>query len=391
MEEYDVLVIGAGIAGASAAANLAADTKVAILEQETHPGYHSTGRSAALYSEIYGPEQVRVLTRASRDFYRSPPAGFAATPLVSARGALYIATSEQLPQLESFAGLQDIAPAIEHIAVERICEFSPLLRPGYAAAALLEADSMDIDVHALHSGYLRVLRSNGRLVTEAPVQRLQFQAGRWRAQTPRGEFSAPIVVNAAGAWADSLGSMAGVGIRHIQPFRRTALTVDAPDIPGLHRAPMTVDIDEQFYWKPDAGRLLISLAEETPVPASDVQPEEFDVALAVERVEAASTLEIRRIQRKWAGLRSFAPDRLPVIGFTSSAEGFFWLAGQGGYGIQTAPAAGRLAAALVARRAIPTDLLRAGLDVAALSPDRKSLIGTGPDPAHSSTLPCTAP
>ncbi len=370
-----MLVIGAGIAGASVAAKLAADMRVAILEQEMHPGYHSTGRSAALYSEIYGPAQVRVLTRASRDFYRAPPAGFNASPLINARGALYIATHAQTPQLERFASLPDVAPAIVPVAGDRICELSPLLRRGYAAAAILEGDSMDIDVHALHSGYLRIARGgSGRLVTDAQVQRLDFTAGMWRAQTPRAVFSAPIVVNAAGAWADSVGSMAGVGSRRIQPFRRTALTVDAPDIAGLSTSPMTIDIDEQFYWKPDAGRLLISLAEETPVPAGDVQPEELDVALAVERVEAASTLQIHRIQHTWAGLRSFAPDRLPVIGFTSSADGFFWLAGQGGYGIQTAPAVARLAAALIARRAIPEDLLRLGLDVAALSPDRQYLL-----------------
>jgi D-arginine dehydrogenase len=375
MEEYDVLVIGAGIAGASAAANLGAGVKVAILEQEALPGYHSTGRSAALYSEIYGDRPVRILTRASGDFYRSPPPGFAATPLVGPRGYLYVATQAQLPELERFANLPDVAPAVEWIAAERICEVSPLMRPGYAAAALLDRGCLDIDVHALHAGYIRIVRSRGRLVTDAPVQQLEFNAGLWRAQTPRGVFAAPIVVNAAGGWADSVGAMAGVGGRSIQPFRRTALTVDAPDILGLRATPMTGDIDEEFYWKPDAGRVLISLAEETPVQACDVQPEELDVALAVERVEAASILEIRRIQRKWAGLRSFAPDRLPVIGYTSSGEGFFWLAGQGGYGFQTAPAAGRLAAALIERRAIPEDLLRLGLDVAALSPDRQSLIG----------------
>jgi D-arginine dehydrogenase len=373
MEQYDVVVIGAGIAGASAAANLAPEKSVAILEQEAQPGYHSTGRSAAIYSEIYGPEQVRVLTRASRDFYSSPPAGFTEVPLVSPRGYLFVATSDRVPELERFASLPDVAPAVEWVPLERVCELSPLLRPGYAAAAALEPGCLDIDVHALHSGYLRIVRSRGRLVTDAPVSRLEFIAGRWQAETPRGTFAAPVVVNAAGAWADAMGSMAGIGGCGIQPFRRTAFMVDAPDLPGLRASPMTADIDEQFYWKPDAGRILISLAEETPAAAGDAQPEELDIALAVERVEAATILEIRRIQRKWAGLRSFAADRVPVIGFTSKAEGFFWLAGQGGYGIQTAPAAGRLAAALIARRAVPEDMLRLGLDAAALSPDRPAL------------------
>jgi D-arginine dehydrogenase len=375
MEQYDVLVIGAGIAGASAAANLAPELRVAILEQEAQPGYHSTGRSAAIYSEIYGPEQVRVLTRASRDFYCSPPAGFTEAPLVSPRGYLFVATSDRVAELERFATLPDVAPAVEWVPVERVCELSPLLRPGYAAAAALEPGCLDIDVHALHSGYLRIVRARGRLVTDAPVQRLEFIAGLWQAETPRGSFAAPVVVNAAGAWADALGAMAGVGGCGIQPFRRTAFTVDAPDLPGLRASPMTADIDEQFYWKPDAGRILISLAEETLAAAGDAQPEELDIALAVERVEAATILEIRRIQRKWAGLRSFAADRVPVIGFTSKAEGFFWLAGQGGYGIQTAPAAGRLAAALIARRAVPEDLARLGLDAAALAPDRPALAG----------------
>lgn len=368
MKSFDILIIGAGIAGASVAAELARTHRVAILEREEQPGYHSTGRSAALFSEIYGNGVVRALSRASRDFFYRPPAGFAEHPLVKPRGSLYIARQEQIPRLEEFARNADLAGSIRRLSREDALRACPVLRPEYVAAAVFEGDAADVDVNELHQGYLRQFRhAGGTLVLTADVQALAYREGAWNLQTRAGEFSAPIVVNAAGAWADTVAGKAGAAPLGIKPRRRTALLAELPPGISAEAWPMVIDIDENFYLKPDAGLLLISPADETPVTPCDVQPEEFDVAVAVDRIEQATTLGITRIRRRWAGLRSFAPDRSPVIGFDGALPGFFWLAGQGGYGIQTAPAAARLAASLLrgdTAQAFAADL------IAQLSPNR---------------------
>jgi len=365
---FDIVVIGAGIAGASVAAELAWTHRVAILEREEFPGYHSTGRSAALFSEIYGNSVVRALSRASRDFYYAPPPGFAPNPLVKPRGAMYIAREEQLAQLESFAAKSDLAGSIRHIAPEDALAACPILRPDYVHGALMEPDAADVDVAALHQGYLRLFRAaGGTLVTNADVKDLLYREGQWRLTTPSGEYRAKIVVNAAGAWADTIASKAGSTPLGIQPRRRTVVLVELPPRLAPDEWPMVIDIDENFYLKPDAGLLLISPADETPVAPCDVQPEEYDVAIAIDRIEQATTLNVTRIRKRWAGLRSFAPDRSPVIGFDAALPGFFWLAGQGGYGIQTAPAASRFAAALLRGEQPPRDMAEIG---AHLSPQR---------------------
>jgi len=365
---FDIVVIGAGIAGASVAAELARTHRVAVLEREEFPGYHSTGRSAALFSEIYGNGVVRALSRASRDFYYAPPQGFAPDPLVKPRGAMYIAREEQLPQLESFAANSDLAGSIRHIAPEVALAACPILRPEYVRAALMEPEAADVDVAALHQGYLRQFRTaGGTLVTDAHVTDLVYRDRHWRLTTPSGEYRAKIVVNAAGAWADTIAAKAGGTPLSIQPCRRTVVLVELPSQLSPDTWPMVIDIDENFYMKPDAGLLLISPADETPVEPCDVQPEEYDVAVAIDRVEQATTLNVTRIRKRWAGLRSFAPDRSPVIGFDGALPGFFWLAGQGGYGMQTAPAASRFAAALVRGEQPPQDMIEFA---AQLSPQR---------------------
>jgi D-arginine dehydrogenase len=370
-EHYDVLVIGAGIAGASLAASLPAGLKVVLLEQEDQPGYHATGRSAALFSEAYGPGPVRALTRASRDFFFAPPEDFGPHPLMTPRGVLYVGTQTQLPALQALAAKPGIAEATRLVDPVQAGTLSPLLAQGYAAGGLHEDGARDIDVHALHTGFLRrVKAAGGRLVTEARVEALERGDGLWQARTARGVFAAPIVVNAAGAWADQVAMIAGLSPKGLQPHRRTAMIVAAPEIEGLADSAMVIDVDEQFYWKPDAGRLLLSLADETAMDPCDVQPDEMDIAIAVDRIEQATTLRVRRIERSWAGLRTFVADRTPMIGFDVAAEGFFWLAGQGGYGIQSAPAAGRLAAGLLTRADIPADLVRHGVVAADFSPSR---------------------
>lgn len=358
------------MAGASAAAELAGTHRVTLLEGEDALGIHSTGRSAAIFSETYGNRAIRALTRASRDFFYHPPAEFSPYPLVKRRGSLHIASLNQASALDSFLALPDVALRARRIGPEEALALSPLLRPETAAAGgAYDRDAADIDVDALHRGYLRLLRQHGgTILTRAQVTALVRSGGKWLVESTAGSFRAPIVINAAGAWADRIAMLAGVAPMRIQPCRRTAVLVELSGGEASAEWPLTIDIEEAYYFKPDAGLLFISPADETPVEPCDVQPEELDVATAIDRVARATLMSIRRVRRSWAGLRSFAPDRSPVIGFDLAAPGFFWLAGQGGYGIQTAPAAARLAAALVRDETLSQSLV--GLDPAFVAPGR---------------------
>lgn len=365
MTSADFLVIGAGMAGASAAYELAAHGAVVVLEQEERPGVHATGRSAAVFSETYGNGVVRGLSRASRSFLADPPRGFCETPLLKPRGALFIAAEADRPRLEAQAAEERATGAFTALTAAEVRDLVPILRPEAAIAGLLEAGAMDIDVDALHQAYLRGLRQRGGQVTvEAGVTALRRGQGAWIATTPAGDFTAPIVVNAAGAWADRVAALAGLGALGLQPKRRTVALIDGSAL-DFAAWPLVIEVAERFYFKPDAGRLLISLADETDSEPCDAQPDEFDIAVVADRVQAATTLSISRIARRWAGLRTFAPDRTPVCGFDARADGVFWLAGQGGYGIQTAPALASLTARLITGAGDAPDV-----DVAALSPGR---------------------
>jgi D-arginine dehydrogenase len=383
----DILVIGAGIAGASAAAELARTHTVTVLEGEDAPGYHSTGRSAAVFSESYGNPAVRALTRASRDFFYHPPAGFSPYPLLKRRSWLHVASRSQAAALDSFLATEDLALRVRRVSPQEALALSPRLRPETAAAGgAYEREAADIDVDALHQGYLRLLRQHGgTVVTDAQVTALERRGGKWVIASTAGDFEAPVVIDAAGAWADRIAALAGIEPMRIQACRRTAIVVELAGDPISDEWPLTIDIDEAYYFKPDAGLLLISPADETPVEPCDAHPEELDVATAIDRVERATLMAIRRVRRSWAGLRSFAPDRSPVIGFDQSAPGFFWLAGQGGYGIQTAPAAARLAAALVRGEALPDSL--SSLDPVSLAPGRFSNTGR----VSNRVPPCAQP
>jgi len=369
----DVIVIGAGIAGVSIAAELSTHQNVLLLESESQPGYHSTGRSAALFSEIYGPPVVRALSRASRDFLRSPPAGFSDTPLLTARGTLFVATHEQLAVLAEFSTSEGIAGQAELIDAEKACALCPSLREEVIAGALYEPGACDIEVANLHQGYLRLLRANGGLCrTNARVDVLERSTGSWIVTVADGtSCSAPIVVNAAGAWADVVAGLAGVRPVGLQPMRRTAVLVDPPTDAAIAHWPMVIDIEEGFYFKPDAGKILLSPADETPSEPCDAQPEEWDIAVAVDRVMAVANMDVRRVSHSWAGLRTFAPDRLPVVGFDPLYEGFFWLAGQGGYGVQTAPGLATLASALLTGADISAEDRQLA---STLSPDRFGVV-----------------
>ncbi|MCO7597469.1 MULTISPECIES: NAD(P)/FAD-dependent oxidoreductase [Pseudomonas] len=374
VREVDFVVIGAGIAGASAAAQLAAQGSVLVVEAEEHAGYHSTGRSAALISEIYGNEVVRRLTRASRGFLFEPPADFAPTPLVTPRNTMFFGTPEQLDLLLQLREDPEVAARTQVLSSEQALERVPALLAGYIGGAVLETGSADIDVDALHQGFLRQARAHGaQILTGVRIEELRHIDGRWHLDTPHGCFSTPVVVNAAGAWGDEVARSAGVVPLGLQPKRRTAALIDVPGGLDATHWPAVIAIDEQFYFKPDAGLLLISPADETDSPPCDAQPEELDVAIAVDRFEHATGAQVRRIVNSWAGLRVFSPDRTPVAGFDPAVEGFFWLVGQGGYGIQTAVALGRLTAALCTGNPLPQDLIDIGLDAQMLSPKRFSV------------------
>jgi len=371
-QAFDIAIVGGGMAGASAACFLAAERRVVILERESRPGYHSTGRSAALYTQAYGNAAIRALTVASKPFYDAPPPGFAENRLLSPRGALFIARPEQVSRLEAETeAAQRFAPRVRMLEGAEAVRLCPALRPDYIAAGSYEPDAMDMDVDAILQGFLRGARHRGAVVqTDAEVLDLTETGSGWRIDTRAGAFEASVVVNAAGAWASPLAEMAGAQPIDIQPKRRTAFLFRPPAIPRLMNAPMTCDTDEEFYFKPDAGLMLGSPADETPLPPQDVQPEEWDIAVGADRIQQATTLKVERIESKWAGLRSFAEDKTPVVGFDGQAPGFFWLAGQGGYGIQTAPAMGALAAALVLGKEIDPALAGMGFTAATTSPER---------------------
>lgn len=370
---YDYIVIGGGMAGASCAAPLSEDGHVLVLEAEEHAGYHATGRSAALFSQTYGNKVIRALSRASFAFLSSAHDGFCSSPLLNRRPSLYVAGPQQLNSLATFFAKEGMGKAVTPLTAEEVIARVPILRPDAVAAGALDEASADIDVHGLHQGYLSQLRGNGSEVrTSARVEKLERRDGVWRVHTKDAIFEAPVVVNAAGAWADHIAELAGIRALGITPHRRTAILVDAPGGHAIEEWPLVIDIDEQYYFKPDAGLLLVSPADETPSAACDAQPEELDIAIAADRFEQVTNQSIRRVKHQWAGLRSFSPDRSPVVGFDLEAEGFFWLAGQGGYGIQTAPALGRTAAALVRHCPIPSDIAAEGVLESDLSPARFS-------------------
>nr|WP_315491559.1 FAD-binding oxidoreductase [uncultured Rhodoferax sp.] len=378
MQSADVLIVGAGMAGASAAYFLAPHLRVLLLEREAQPGYHATGRSAAMYSETYGNATVRAITTASKPFYFKPPPGFAEHPLVTPRGSLIVGTAADLDHLRTvWQDLRDLVPDVQWCTQDDILKRVPVLRPEAAHCGVYEPNAMDMDVHAIHQGFLRGAKAVGaQLVCGAGVQRMQRAEGAWRVDTEAGSFVAPIVINAAGAWCDELARLAGVAPVGLVPKRRTAFTVEAPAGSDIGHWPLVIDAHESFYFKPDAGVLLISPANEDPMDPQDVQPEELDVAIAVDRIETATTLQIRQVRRKWAGLRSFVADKTPVVGFAPDAPGFFWLAGQGGYGIQTAPAMGELAAALVRGLPVPAAMAALGVRQEDVSPGRPGLACT---------------
>ncbi len=384
----DHLIIGGGIAGASLGYWLASHGRTLLLEREDQPGYHATGRSAALFMESYGTPQVRALTCASRAFLQQTPGGFAEHPVLSPRGALMVAQPGKEAQL---AAQWDVLRSVS--ASGRLLDAAgtrarlPALRPEQVLGAVFEPDASDIDVHALLQGFLRGLRQRGgQVICGAEAQHIEQLAGQWQVHVGTQVYRAPVLINAAGAWCDKVASLAGLAGIGLVPKRRSAFLFDPPAAPGWQQWPMAIGLDHRWYIKPDAGMLLGSPANEDPMPPHDVQAEEMDVAIGVHRIQEMTTLAIRRPQRPWAGLRSFVPDGDLVGGFDPLAPGFFWLAAQGGYGIQTSAAMGEACAALVRGQPMPPRIADFGLTAAMLSPDRLSR-GVPPEARHPGDKP----
>ncbi|MGJ7521410.1 NAD(P)/FAD-dependent oxidoreductase [Variovorax sp. LT1P1] len=368
----DFIVIGAGIAGASVAHWLAPHGRVMLLEREDQPGYHSTGRSAALFMESYGTPQVRALTMASRAFLQHPPAGFSEHPLLTPRGAMFVGTHGQEALLEEHWNvLRSVTPDARRLSADEALAMVPVLRRDLVIGAVYEPDASDMDVHAIHQGYLRGMRqAGGTLVCNAPVTAMARTDAGWRVEAGGAVYQAPVVLNAAGAWVDAIAALAGAEPLGIEPRRRSAFIFAGPAGVDAAAWPMAIGAEEDWYFKPDAGMLLASPANADPVAPQDIQPEEMDIAIAIHRLEEVSTLTIRRPTRTWAGLRSFVADGDLVGGFDDQLPGFFWVAAQGGYGIQTSAAMGETCAALARGLPVPAHAASFGLTAEMLSPAR---------------------
>ncbi|MCQ4632323.1 FAD-binding oxidoreductase [Shinella sp. CPCC 100929] len=372
MQTFDIAIIGGGIAGISLAYFLSSHRSVVVLEREGALGYHSTGRSAAEFTLRDNAPLVNALARASHAFLTQPPEGFAAVPLLIDRGSIILGTEGKEALVRArFEAAKALGVAVEWLDTTAMLARAPMLDPAYAAAAYFDPDYWDIEVDALLQAYARHARRHGAQILEgrsfAGARRV---GGSWLIETNDETIAAGTLVNAAGGWADTVAGLCGVAPVGIVPHRRTAVTVDLPEGIDASRLPEINEVEDIFYFKPEGGRLLASPADETPCEPADVQPEELDVAYAAHYVEEATTLSVRRVFRSWAGMRSFSPDRLPVIGPAKDEPSFFWLAGQGGYGILTSPALGSLAAALLTGDPVPELLAREGITAETFSPAR---------------------
>lgn len=371
---YDYVIVGAGMAGVSLAYRLPESAQVLVLERESHAAYHSTGRSAAMFVETYGTETIRALTVAGNDFFSHPPAGFSDQPILLPRGVLYVGTAEQQGLLDSqYQDWHEQGLDVSRLSAEEALAMVPCLDPAQLAGALYDGQGQDMDVHALHQGFLKGAQTKGvKLRLDTEVLSAKWDGECWEVQlnsepTP---LRTRVLVNAAGAWADTLAERCGVQALGIQPKRRSAFLFSPPEGVDHREWPAVIDIGEEFYFKPDAGMLLGSPANADDVDAHDVVAEELDVATGIYRIEERTQLRIRRPSHTWAGLRSFAPDGELVIGQDAQCPGFFWLAGQGGYGIQTAAGASLLAASLLQKQDLPESLKALKIDPAVVSPAR---------------------
>ncbi len=372
MSGHEFIVIGGGIAGASVAYELQQHGSVILLEREALPGHHTTGRSAAFLVDSYGSATVGRLTRAGRGFLEHPPEGFTDSPVVTPTPVLWIGREDQRARLASarVAG-REAGADLQELDADGARALCPVLREDYVASALVEPSAMHIDVAGLLDSFLRGFRRRGgELATKAEATRIEPSGDGWEVDAGGRTYRAAVVVNAAGAWCDVVGRLAGARPIGLRPLRRTAITFDPPADHDIRSWPCVIDADEEFYLKPEGGQLLASPCDETPSEPCDAGAEDYEVALAAERVQQATTIGIRHIRQRWAGLRSFVADRSPVIGMDPERRGFFWLAGQGGFGIMTSPAASRAATDLIVAGSLSDDLCALGLTAEQLSVER---------------------
>lgn len=375
MQTVDFLIVGAGIAGAGMAYRLAGHGEVMVCDMEDQADYHTTGRSAAFYAETYGGKKVRPLTSGSKDFLHTPPIGFTDAPLISGLGVIHIFTEGQ--KARAVAEFEEIAGTLPHIRLLDGAELAaklPQLAAGRFAGGIYDSDCGNLNVTALHQGYLRAARKMGaQLLLGAGFEGATYEKGMWTVQLRGRAMQARFIVNCAGAWGDQVAERSGLSPIGLAPLRRTLVTI--PNPAGLvfdKKLPIVIDLDEKFYFKPEGAGYLISPADETASPPCDSQPELEDVAIAIDHFERATDSSVAAVEAKWSGLRTFASDRAPVIGFDQASDAFFWSVGQGGFGIQTSPAWSRLAASLILGHRVPDDIKAFGGQLNWYSPDRFS-------------------
>jgi D-arginine dehydrogenase len=368
MTSYDFLVVGAGIVGTSIAAHLAKNHSVVVVDMEERAGYHSTSRSAAAYEKNYGPPPMLAFSRASETFFRNPPNGFTEAPILQHRGSLFFVSEGQESQAEKFLAK---AIGIEEISQEHAKRIYPILRDGYAKRCFLDDNTDDLDVDLLHRGYLKQLKAyGGNLLLNAAVSRIERKAGQWHAICGTHAVQATTLVNAAGAWGDVVAKLCGAKPVGLVPKRRSIGVVPMPDGVDFKDWPMVTDVGETWYAKPQSGKLIVSSADATPVDPHDAYADDMAIAEGIDRLMTATTLEVERLDHSWGGLRTFAPDGNPVVGYDPHTDGFFWVVGQGGYGIQSCPALSEMAAALAMHQPIAKDVIGFGLNPNDIKPDR---------------------
>jgi D-arginine dehydrogenase len=368
MRKTDFIVIGAGIAGASAAAELAAHGSVTLLEMEAQPGYHATGRSAAFFAAAYGNKLIRDITGVCEQFFLKPPEGFTETDLIRLRDCMFFGRADQM---EHLLAMQEGNPRLQFLDAAAVRERVPVLSADYLHGAMWDRMGGDLDVDAILQAYLRLLRRRGGItLNNHCVSALSRTGGVWQVTAAGEEFYAPLVVNAAGAWVEKVAGLAGLAPIGVKPLLRTAFLIDPPAGVDVEDWPLMLDAYEDFYFKPDAGQIMICPADETPTEPCDAQADDLEVAMGVDRFEKATGLDIRHVNHRWAGLRTFAPDRVFVAGFDPRSEGFCWLAGQGGYGVQSAPAMAHMAAWLITGEEPPGEFAKVREFKEAIAPDR---------------------
>jgi D-arginine dehydrogenase len=368
MNNFDIIVVGAGIAGASVAARLASERSVCVLEMEDRAGYHTTGRSAAAYEPNYGPREMLAFARASKDFLEQPPPGFADQTILTWRNSLFV---EAQGQEAHTANLLASSIGLEEISVSQAQSLLPVLRDAYAQRIFLDTSSADIDVDVLHRGFLKMLKAHhGELVTNAPATAIERKNGTWHITTPKGIYTAKTIVNCAGAWGDRIADMAGVKPVGLVPKRRSIAIVPIPQGIDSRGWPFISDIGETWYCKPQSGKLMVSSADATPVEPHDAYADDMAIAEGVDRLMQATTIEVDRVDHSWGGLRTFTEDGIPAVGYDPYTEDFFWLVGQGGYGIMTSPALSAAAAYLILHRPFPVAMRDHGIGPHAFNPER---------------------